>query len=363
VYIGLVISIVLHLALLGWAVLTIHAQRDLRVEELEPVAVDLVTPGELTKLRQGARTAKQLEAVPKESLKPEPAKKEATKAAVAAAPPEPVPEASPPKEDVKVDPPKAAESPKDAIAEKLAAVEPAATQPAAVPPDPALEQQKIEEKIHEELQRAEEKKRTEELAKAEELKQIEDQKKAAELKKRQDEDKRKKEADLKKKREEEMKRREAEAKKKQFDAEKIAALLNKVPDKGGPAAAVPPAERPSKAKGPVLGAPEGRDQQLSASEMAILVQIIRTCVQSKWNILGGGDSAEHTEVKMRLRFNPDGTLAAPPQVTNPQNTPYFLAASESAVRAVQQCEPFPLPSPKYEVWKDMIMTFKPSDMF
>jgi hypothetical protein len=97
--------------------------------------------------------------------------------------------------------------------------------------------------------------------------------------------------------------------------------------------------------------------------MALLGQIIRNCVQPKWTILGGGEEAVRTEVKMRLRFHPDGRLAAPPQVTNMQNSAYFVAASDSAVRAVQQCEPFSLPPAKYEYWKDMILTFRPTDMF
>ncbi|KAB2919686.1 MAG: cell envelope integrity protein TolA [Hyphomicrobiaceae bacterium] len=345
---GLVISVLLHVALIGWAVITIHSQRELRVAEPEPVAVDLITPGELTKLRQGVRTAKHMEAEPKESPKPDAAKKEAPKPAPqASAPPPPAPE--PPKEEVKAEPPKPADPPKDPIAEKLAAAPPVPAAPA-VPPEPALEQQKLEEKI------------IEEQRKAEEAKRLEEQKKAAELKKKQEEAKKKREAELRKKREEEKRRKEAEAKKKQFDAEKISALLNKIPDKGAPPASAPPSE-PTKNKGPVLGAPDGRDKQLSASEVAILGQIIRSCVQTKWNILGGGETAQHTEVKMRLRFNPDGRLSAPPQVTNQQNTPYFLAVSDSAVRAVQACEPFPLPAPKYEYWKDMILTFKPTDMF
>ena len=116
-------------------------------------------------------------------------------------------------------------------------------------------------------------------------------------------------------------------------------------------------------KGPVLGAPEGRDQVLSASERALLVQIIRQCVQSKWNVLAGGESAQSVQIKMRLRFNPDGTLASPPQITNPQSTPFFLAVSDSALRAVQACEPYSLPPAKYEAWKDIIMTFDPRDMF
>ena len=52
---GLVISVILHAAILGWAFITIQSQRELRMPEPEPIAVDLVTQSELTKLRQGAR--------------------------------------------------------------------------------------------------------------------------------------------------------------------------------------------------------------------------------------------------------------------------------------------------------------------
>jgi colicin import membrane protein len=217
------------------------------------------------------------------------------------------------------------------------------------------EQKKLDELLKEQERQAEEQK-------IEEQKRLEEERRQAEIKKKLEEEKRRKEAELKKKREDEKKRKEAEAKKKQFDAEKIAALLNKAPDKGAPPPSSAPTE-PTKGKGPVLGAPEGRDQVLSASEKALLVQIIRQCVQSKWNVLTGGESAQNVQIKMRLRFNPDGTLAAPPQITNPQSTPFFLAVSDSALRAVQACEPYGLPPAKYEAWKDIIMTFDPRDMF
>jgi hypothetical protein len=69
-----------------------------------------------------------------------------------------------------------------------------------------------------------------------------------------------------------------------------------MPDKGAPRPSVPLDEQAKTLnKGPVLGAPEGRDQQLSASELAILAQIIKSCVQSKWNVLGGGESAQNTQ--------------------------------------------------------------------
>ncbi len=403
---GLIISLCLHAAVLGWAVLNIQTLAPLHVAEPEPVAIDFVTPGEVTKLRLGSRTAKQLQAQPKESPRPDVAKKEAPKPTpVAAAPPPPAPEpvapakeepkpeppmpepppkAEPPKaEPQKAEPPKA-EPPKDALAEKLAAVPP---EPAAVPPLPALEEQrKLDEMLKEQQRQAEEQKKLEEekrqveeekrkleeekkkleeeTKKAEDKRrQEEEERKQAELKKKQEDEKRRKEAELKKKREEEKRRKEAEAKKK-FDAEKISALLNKMPDKGAPRPSVPLDEQAKTLnKGPVLGAPEGRDQQLSASELAILAQIIKSCVQSKWNVLGGGESAQNTQVKLRLRFNPDGRLAGEPQIMNPQNTPYFLAVRDSALRAVQACEPFSLPPAKYDFWKDIVLNFDPRDMF
>ena len=340
---GLATSVVLHAAILAWALFTIQAQRELRIPDPEPIAVDLVNASELTRLRQGARNAKQLEAQAKEAPKAEPAKKEAPKPTpvAAAPPPPPPPEPPPPKEEPKEEPKK-----------EVAAAPPP---PAAVPPVPAPEEQKkLDELLKEQERQAEEQK------KIEEQKRREEERKQAELKKKLDEEKKRKEAELKKKREEEKKRKEAEAKK--FDAEKMAALLNKIPDKGAPPSSSAPNE-PNKAKGPVLGAPEGRDQQLSASERALLAQIIRQCVQSKWNVMSGGESAQHTQIKMRLRFNPDGTLAAPPQIMNPQSTPYFMAVSDSALRAVQACEPYSLPPAKYEAWKDILMTFDPRDMF
>src|SRR5262245_31658473 len=389
-------------------------QAPLAVSEPEPVAVDLVTPGEVTKLRLGLRTAKQLQAQPKENPKPDVAKKEAPKPTpVASAPPppeppaaakeeppakaEPPPKPEPPKPEPpklelpKPEPPKAEppppEPPKEQPSEKVAALPAAPTPPAPAEPPPALEEQKqLEEMLKEQERQAEELKKLEEerrqveeekkkldeekkrleeeTPKAEEQRrQEEEERKQAELKRKQEEEKRRKEAELKKKREDEKRRKEAEAKKK-FDAEKISALLNKMPDKGAPRPSVPLDEQAkSLNKGPVLGAPEGRDQQLSASELAILAQIIKSCVQSKWNVLGGGESAQNTQVKLRFRFNPDGTLASEPQIMNPQNTPYFLAVRDSAIRAVQACEPYSLPPAKYEFWKDIVLNFDPRDMF
>ncbi len=86
------------------------------------------------------------------------------------------------------------------------------------------------------------------------------------------------------------------------------AELNKVPDKGAPPPPSAPPNEPTRTKGPALGAPDGRDRQLSASELAMIGQMIKSCMDVKWRVLSGGASARETLVKMRLRFNPNGTL-------------------------------------------------------
>jgi hypothetical protein len=152
-----------------------------------------------------------------------------------------------------------------------------------------------------------------------------------------------------------------EAKKKEFDANRIAALLNKTPDKAPPPAAADP-ESTSRNRGPALGAPEGHDRQISASEIAVLVQIIRACVQQKWILSAGGEDAMNTSIRLHLQFTPDGRLSAPPQILNPQNTAYFLAASEGAIRAAQACEPYSLPPEKYSYWREVNINFSLRDM-
>lgn len=358
---GLIISVILHAAILGWAFVTIQSQRELRVPEPEPIVTGLVSESDLTRLKQGVRTAKQLEAAAKEVPKPGVAKKDEPK-------PKPVVSPVPPP------PPE----PADPIAEKLASAEP--PPPPTPPPPPAAEDKsKLDAILREQAQKAEERRRAEEDKRAEDQHRAEEERRQAELKRKADEERKQREAAARKRREAEKKRHAAEHRRKEeerrrqelekakkFDPDAIErqlALLDRDPRKKNAPAAAPDPESETKLKGPTLGAREGRDQKISASEIAMIGQIIRSCVASKWNVLSGGVSAQETLVKIRLQFNPDGTLNKAPEVMNPQRTSYFVAISESAVRAVQDCEPFNLPAPRYEVWKDIVINFQPKDMF
>ena len=386
---GLVTSVILHAAILGWALITIHSQRELGMSEPEPIITDLISESELTKLRKGVRSAKQLEAMAKETPKADIAKKESAKPKPVAAAPAPPPAPEPP-------------APKsDPIAEKLASAEP----PPPPPPPAVDEKKKIEEALEKQkaaekqraaeeelalegLRKAEEKRkaeeeehqrkveqdrkadeqrkaeerRAEEQRQAEEKKRHEDeQRKQAELKKKADDEKKRKEAAAKKKRDDEKKRREAEAKQKQFDAEKIAALLNKVPNSSSPTPSSEPNE-PTKAKGPALGAPEGKDKQISASEIAMLKGRISARLRGCWRLPSGGGGSDTPVVTLRWRLKPDGSLDGDPQVEQPRGDALFRVAAEAAVRAVRDCSPFDLPSEKYSTWRTITWEFDPSQM-
>ena len=108
-----------------------------------------------------------------------------------------------------------------------------------------------------------------------------------------------------------------------------------------------------------FGVPKGQDATLSMSEL----DAFRRHVQKCWNVLPGAGSMESVVVVLRIRLNPDGTLAAQPQLVTPVTTPIMRAMAESAVRAVTTCAPFKMLRPQtYPVWKDMEVGFDSREM-
>jgi outer membrane biosynthesis protein TonB len=134
-----------------------------------------------------------------------------------------------------------------------------------------------------------------------------------------------------------------------FNPDKIAELL----DRRAPSRKQNPGETKSNA---TIGATKGDQNMLSMDELVALARHVEKC----WNVLPGVGNIERAAVELRIQMNPDGTLAAPPQVLNRSNSPAFQATAESAVRAVIACQPYKMLSAgKYNFWKDMIFNFAP----
>ena len=149
----------------------------------------------------------------------------------------------------------------------------------------------------------------------------------------------------------------ATAKKRDFNTDRIAALLNKIPDAANePSPVLPSDETPSKK---VRGQSNGTQMTMSVNEIDALRSRIAQC----WSPPPGGLGAGQIVVKLRLKLNEDGTLVGYPTVANSGSSPFFQAAADSAVRAVYQCQPYSLPSDKYALWRDMILNFDPSEMY
>ncbi len=73
------------------------------------------------------------------------------------------------------------------------------------------------------------------------------------------------------------------------------------------------------------------------------------------------------EVRIQIGLGPNGMLQAPPELMEAPsgNQVTGLAFAQSAIRAIEQCQPYSfLPKAEYKGgWDYMDMTFSPRDLF
>lgn len=334
----------LHGGILAWALIGFQAVKPFKPAEPEPVEVAIISEDGLTRLRQGDRRAKNLEAAAAKEAPPSQAVKETPKAK----PPEPTPPPPPPPEPAKAEPPPP----------PVAKVEPPP------PPKPA-EPQKDE--IAELALKAE----AEAQAKAEQQRKAEAERKRAEdLKKRQAAEKKRRD-DAKKKQDElkklaERKRLE-EAKKKpndDFFDDMQKALKDNDPRKRAPQPSGSQIAQASNVKGPLAGAPEGKDTKLTASQASLLGSLMKKQVQRCWNINAGADGIDKIKVEIEVKLTPDGRIQGQPRVVSRGSGPLYADMADSAMRALLQCQAYDLPKDLYKGgWDHMIVDFDPSRMF
>ena len=153
--------------------------------------------------------------------------------------------------------------------------------------------------------------------------------------------------------------KDTKSKKYKFDADRIAALIDKTPRKrSAPETPETPRASPkitSRTAQPLAGQP------LTLSE----VDALKTQIERCWIVQAGARYAEDLVVTIRVFLNPDGSLRREPQIVDDKRLagdPFFRAAAESAIRAVLKCEPFKMPFTKYHRWREIELTFDPREM-
>lgn len=348
-YGGLTVSLLLHAGLLGWAIFSFQVPPPLKPPEIQPVEVAIISADELVRLRKGDRSSKKLETQPAKKTSKLQSKKAKPVRRVAAVPPPAAAEPSPKVKLVKIKPLEKAKpviKPKpDEVALKLAALakEKAATE--------ALLKEKAAEAAAK--RKAELQKKAEKKAKAEKRRKALQKK----LAKKRAREKRRKLAE---------KRRRELKKKRKFDASRIAALLNKIPDAGAPDSGSQWTSKAKKflPKGPAAGAPEGRDTRLTASQRSLLGAMMKGKVRDCWRVQTGMRGADRLVVEVEVKLEPDGSISGEPRIVNRRSAALFIDASNNAIRALKQCAPYDLPQELYKGgWDHMVVTFDPQKMF
>lgn len=145
----------------------------------------------------------------------------------------------------------------------------------------------------------------------------------------------------------------ASAKESKFDADEVAALLNREEAAGGGA-------KRSTREAALGGRRTTGGTSLSQSEMDALRGQIQRC----WQIVPGMADGGDVRVQVTMRLNRSGEIDGQPSVNasgGSEQTRRVLAGG--ARRAVLRCAPYNLPAEKYETWADVVVNFDPSKMF
>lgn len=148
-------------------------------------------------------------------------------------------------------------------------------------------------------------------------------------------------------------KKSASAKESDFNADEIAAKLNKIESKGGGA-------KRSTETAALGGKKTTGGSKLSMSEMDAL----RGLIQNNWSIIPGMADATEVRIKVTMQLDQDGNIIGEPDVVATGGSePARRALAGGARRAILKSAPFDkLPKDKYDAWSEVVVNFDPSEM-
>ncbi|WP_431320321.1 hypothetical protein [Rhizobium sp. YTU87027] len=373
---SIVTSAALHCALLAWALISIGSPEQFKVEDFEAMPVDLVPVEEMTQMQQGDKTAKPSEKpAPKPTTRPtEVANAENMGDNKVDLKTPPVPNAKPSNNESAAAP-KAAEKPlpqndpvpnevKEIVKEEtdvepkqvasITPPKPEITPPTPTPPKPEETPQEqpeppkpdaeaLPDKVPTPVVKPQPKPPEQKPAEKPPEKKTEDQANADE-----------KPTDKKKADKKQEKAKSASSKQSDFNADDIAALLNKQdPSSGG-------AKRSTEVAS--LGSKKASNgSKLSMSEMDAL----KSAIAGNWSVIPGMEGAADVRIKVSMKLDRDGNIIGEPEVeaTGGTNDSTRQALKGGAYRAIMKSAPFSnLPKDKYDAWNEVVVNFDPSDL-
>ena len=344
---------VLHAAVIGFGLISLSAPKPFEVADVESLPVDIIPIEQLTQIQQGDKKAPLAETpTPRETEKTETApdaekvgenKVDTDKKATPEVRPKEVEAAAVPESAPKPEPRPAEEAKPDPVVEPEPKT--AAAPATETTPEPQPRQEVMPDPVKDAIAAAETDADAAKLpteAPRPEARPKPPQAQTAKAPDKKDTEKPVREASSRPKTEE-----------KEFDADEVAALLNKEKASGGGA-------KRSTQTASLGGDRTTSGTKLTQSEMDAL----RGQVQRCWNIPAGAVDAQNLRVSVQFRLDRSGALEGSPQIIRGGGSAGVeRAAAEAARRAVSRCAPYTLPIEKYDAWAEIIVNFDPSEMF
>ena len=108
------------------------------------------------------------------------------------------------------------------------------------------------------------------------------------------------------------------------------------------------------------------DKRVTMNERHAMINAVKKKMEPCWNFQAGSKKAQDIIVEIQVKLRPNGYVldAIITNRSELKSDPFKLAAGESALRAVlnPSCQPYILPANRYDVWKDIKLTFNPREM-
>ena len=99
---------------------------------------------------------------------------------------------------------------------------------------------------------------------------------------------------------------------------------------------------------------------MSAQLNGLLIEQYKRC----WTYIGTAQGREY-QPQVSVSYSQSGGLVGRPVLRNPPSDPALRSLADSALRAVQRCNPLQIPAqymPYYNEWKDLLLRFDPVEM-
>ena len=95
------------------------------------------------------------------------------------------------------------------------------------------------------------------------------------------------------------------------------------------------------------------------------IDVLKQHISNYWTPPIGAASAENLIVDILMEFNKEGYVIKAKWVNKGMNAnnSFYKAAANSAIRAVMDAQPMPLPASKFNEWKTLTFRFDPAKMF